>query len=57
MSEKYVGKQTLNSRALSMFIGSALLPGRDGKPQKRLTEKEAYEKAVKEMVDRKRREL
>lgn len=54
MSEKYVGKQTINSRALSMFIGSALIPGRDGKPQKRLTAEEAYEKAAKEMYERAR---
>ena len=40
-------RNTLNARALSIYIGSALLPGRDGKPQKKLTAKEAYEKARK----------
>ena len=40
-------KETINSKALSMFIGSHLMPGRDGKEQRPLTEKEAYEKAKK----------
>lgn len=39
------GKQTVNSKALSMFVGSRLMPGRDGRPQRKLSEKEAYEKA------------
>ena len=41
-------RNTLNARALSIYIGSALLRGRDGKPQRKLTAKEAYEKARKE---------
>lgn len=42
----YQGKQTVNSMALSMFIGSRLMPGANGKPQRKLSEKEAYDKAV-----------
>lgn len=38
-------KQSTSTRALSIWIGSALLPGRDGKPQRKLTAREAYEKA------------
>lgn len=45
-------KQSTSTRALSMLIGSALLPGRDGKPQRKLTEKEAYEKAKRESEER-----
>lgn len=41
------GKQTVNSKALSMFVGSRLMPGRDGRPQRKLSEKDAYEKAKK----------
>lgn len=48
MSRENFGKETVNSRALSMYVGSALLPGRDGKPQRKLTAKQAYEKAKRE---------
>ena len=42
---KVQGKETVNSKALSMFIGSRLMPGADGKPQMKLTMEQAYEKA------------
>ena len=51
---KYQGKETVNSRALSLYIGSHLMPGRDGKPQRHLSEKEAYELAKKQMKARER---
>ena len=41
-------KRTTNSIALSRYLGSRLLPGMDGKPQRKLSAKEAYEMAVKE---------
>ena len=41
----YNSKKTVNSMALSMFIGSRLMPGRDGKAQRPLTAEEAYRKA------------
>ena len=47
-------RNTLNARALSIYIGSALLPGRDGKAQRKLSAREAYEKAV-EQDDRRKR--
>ena len=48
MSEKRIGKDTVNSRALSIYVGSALLPSMDGKPQRKMTAKQAYEKAKRE---------
>ena len=51
MAKKHVGKQTVNSTALSMFVGSRLMPGRDGRPQRKLTAEEAYEKAKERRRD------
>ena len=51
---KCQGKETVNSRALSLYIGSRLMPGRDGKPQRHLSDKEAYELAKKQMEARER---
>ena len=47
MSKKHVGKQSTSTRALSIYIGRALLPGKDGRPQRKLTAKEAYEEAMR----------
>ena len=47
-------RQTVNSRSLSLFVGSRLMPGRDGKPQRKLSAKEAYDIAVKEEERRSR---
>lgn len=51
---KYQGKETVNSRALSLFLGSRLMPGRDGEAQRHLSEREAYELAKKQMEARER---
>ena len=51
---KYEGKETVNSKALSFYIGSILMPTRDGRPQRKLTAEEAYEKAVEWDERRKR---
>lgn len=48
------GKQTINSKSLSLFVGSRLMPGRDGKAQRKLSAREAYEKAVEWDERRKR---
>lgn len=45
-----------STKALSIFLGRALLPGKDGRPQRKLTAKEAYEKAV-ELDERRRNGL
>lgn len=34
-------RKTNNAEVLSVFLGSRLMPGRDGKPQKPLTVEEA----------------
>lgn len=49
----YEGKQTVNSRSLSLFIGSHLMPDRSGRPQRGLSAKEAWDIAVEEEKRRK----
>ena len=51
MGKRYEGKRTANSVALSMFVGSRLMPGRDGRPQRPLSAEEAAEKARKRMKE------
>lgn len=41
MAKRIETKRSENAKALSVFIGSRLLPGRDGKPQRKLTPEEA----------------
>ena len=45
-------KKPSNASVLSIYIGSRLMPGRDGKPQRKLTVEEA-ERIAKKRMERK----